>query len=195
MKSLKNILFGKEFGIEKQIAFVGLFNAGKTTLVKRIKGEEEINSAYHPTMGLSMETFRIGPFEVAAADLGGQKSFQESFWKPFCRKSAAIVFVFDSADEKRVDEAGEAINKVLGWIDEQCIFLFLANKMDLDDALTLEDIISKLKLKDISTTTPHPFGVYQISALTGTNLEESISWLSDQLTKYNKPAHNSEDAP
>lgn len=193
MKSLKNILFGKEFGIEKQIAFVGLFNAGKTTLVKRIKGEEEINSTYHPTMGLSMETFRIGPFEVAAADLGGQKSFQESFWKPFCKKSAAVVFVFDSADKQRVDEAGEAINKVLGWMDEQCIFLFLANKMDLEASLSLEEIISKLKLKDISTTSPHPFGIYQISALKGSNLEESLSWLSEQLTKYSKPENIPED--
>ena len=184
MKSLKNILFGKEFGIEKQIAFVGLFNAGKTTLVKRIKGEEEIDTTYHPTMGLSMETFKIGTFEVVAADLGGQKSFQESFWKPFCEGSAAVVFVFDSADEKRVDEAGIALKKVLGWIPDNCIFLFLANKMDLDNALALEEIIKKLKLKDISSKSPHPFGIYQISALMQSNLEEPISWLSEQLSKY-----------
>jgi len=191
MKSLKNILFGKEFGIEKQIAFVGLFNAGKTTLVKRIKGEDEISTTYHPTMGLSMETFKIGSLEVVAADLGGQKSFQEPFWKPFCEKSAAVVFVFDSADEQRVDEAGEAIKKVLGWITENCIFLFLANKMDLDQALGLEEIINRLKLKDISNTRPHPFGIYQVSALKESNLEDPISWLSEQLTKFNSP----EDAP
>jgi len=187
MKSLKNILFGKEYGIEKQIAFVGLFNAGKTTLVKRIKGEDEIETTYHPTMGLSMETFKIGKFEVAAADLGGQKSFQESFWRPFCEKSAAVVFVFDSADEERVDEAGEALTKVLGWISDQCIVLFLANKMDLDKALDLEEIINRLKLKDLSNNTPRPFGIYQVSALKESKLEEPINWLSNQLSKYSHP--------
>jgi small GTP-binding protein len=184
MKSLKNILFGKEFGIEKQIAFVGLFNAGKTTLVKRIKGEDNIDTKYFPTMGLSIEKFKIGSYEVAAADLGGHKSLQETFWKPFCKRSAAVVFVFDSADEKRVDEAGEAIKKVLGWINENCIFLFLANKMDLEQALSLEEIINKLKLKDIAKTSAHAFGIYQISALKQSNLEDPISWLSEQLTKY-----------
>ena len=35
MKNVKNVLFGKEF--QTQISFVGLFNAGKTTLVKQLK--------------------------------------------------------------------------------------------------------------------------------------------------------------
>ena len=184
MNPLKNILFGKEYGIDSQIAFVGLANAGKTTIVKRIKGEEEIETKYVPTMGLSMETFKIKGMEVAAADLGGQKSFVDSFWKPFCKKSAAVVFVFDSADEKRVDEAGEALKYVLEWISDNCIFLFLANKMDLENALDLEEIISRLKLKDLAK--PHPFGIYQVSALKELGLEDPINWLAEQLTKSSK---------
>lgn len=188
MKSFKNILFGKEF--QTQISFVGLYNAGKTTLVKQFKqisgSDEKIDDKYFPTMGLSMESFKLGELEVVAADLGGQQSFQESFWKPFVSKSASIVFVFDSADLNRVNEAGEALKKVLKWIPDNCSFLFLANKMDLDNALKLEEIIERLKLKDQIKERPHSFGVYQISALKGTNLEEPINWLVDQLTKISK---------
>ncbi len=188
MKNLKNVLFGKEF--QTQISFVGLFNAGKTTLVKQFKqmsgSDEVIESAYHPTMGLSMEIFKLGELEVVAADLGGQQSFQESFWKPFVSKSASVVFVFDSADLNRVNEAGVALKKVLKWIPNNCSFLFLANKMDLANALKLEEIIERLKLKDQIKERPHSFGVYQISALKGTNLQEPINWLIDQIEKINK---------
>jgi len=194
----KNVLFGKEF--QTQISFVGLYNAGKTTLVKQLKQasgtEETIESKYQPTMGLSMETFKLGDLEVVAADLGGQQSFQESFWKPFVSKSSSIVFVFDSADLNRVNEAGEALKKVFNWIPSNCSFLFLANKMDLENALGLEEIIERLKLKDQMKERPHSFGVYQISALKGTNLQEPINWLIDQITKISKTTskNNSEDS-
>lgn len=198
MKNEKNILFGKEF--QTQISFVGLFNAGKTTLVMQLKklsgSEEVISSKYSPTMGLSMETFKLGDLEVVAADLGGQASFQESFWKPFVSKSSSVVFVFDSADLKRVNEAGEALRKVLKWIPNNCSFLFIANKMDLKNALKLEEIIEQLKLKEQMKERPHSFGVYQISALKGTNIQEPINWLIDQITKLNKtnPKNNPEDS-
>ena len=188
MKSLKNLLFGKEY--DKQVAFVGLQNAGKTTLVKRIKegtsnSSVVLNTKYVPTMGLSMETFKIGSYtEVIAADLGGQKSFIEAFWKPFVSKSAAVCFVFDSADVEKVKEAGEVLELVLSWVRPESTFLFLANKMDLPNALSLEDIIEKLGLQAKISQRPHSFGVYQCSALYGTGLEEAIRWLGEQLSKY-----------
>ena len=198
MKNFKNVLFGKEF--QTQISFVGLFNAGKTTLVNQLKVEsgmiEKIDepAKYQPTMGLSMEVFKLGDLEVVAADLGGQESFQESFWKPFVSKSVSVVFVFDSADLNRVNEAGEALKKVLKWIPNNCSFLFLANKMDLKNALSLEEIIERLKLKDQMKERPHSFGVYQISALKGTNMQEPINWLVDQITKLSKQQKTLEDS-
>lgn len=194
MKSLKNLLFGKEY--DKQVAFVGLQNAGKTTLVKRLKdpSDESITKKYVPTMGLSMETFKLGQTEVVAADLGGQKTFRESFWKPFVSKSAAVCFVFDSADKSRVDEAGEVLQTVLDWVRPDSTFLFLANKMDLENALPLQDIISSLGLNKRIKERPHSFGVYQVSALTGAGLEEPFEWLSEQLFKREQARKEQEEA-
>jgi ADP-ribosylation factor-like protein 8 len=183
MKSLKNLLFGKEF--DKQVAFVGLQNAGKTTLVKRLKESpsEEDMTTYTPTMGLSMERFSLGETEVIAADLGGQKTFRESFWKPLVEKSSAVCFVFDSADVEKVSEAGSALESVLSWCNPDSTFLFLANKKDIPDALPLEKIIEELGLKEKITQRPHSFGVYQMSALTGDGIQEPFEWLSEQLFK------------
>ena len=180
MKNLKNLLFGKQF--EKQIAFVGLQNAGKTTLLKRLKDspEEEISTKYFPTMGLSMEKIKLGGTEVIAADIGGHKTFR-TFWEQFVSKSSAVVFVFDSVDVSKVSEAGEALDMVLGWVPSDSTFLFLANKVDLEDALPLEKIIEELGLKDKIKERPHSFGVYQISALKNIGLEEPIQWLAQQL--------------
>lgn len=188
MKSLKNLLFGKEF--DKQVAFVGLQNAGKTTLVKRLKeSPSEDMTSYVPTMGLSMERFSLGETEVIAADLGGQKTFRESFWRPLVEKSSAVCFVFDSADTDKVSEAGTALQSVLSWVSPDSTFLFLANKKDLENALPLEEIIEKLGLKERITERPHSFGVYQMSALTGEGVLEPFEWLSEQLFKnsYNGP--------
>ena len=182
MKSLKNLLFGKEF--DKQVAFVGLQNAGKTTLVKRLKETpSEDSTTYVPTMGLSMERFSLGETEVIAADLGGQKSFRESFWKPLVEKSSAVCFVFDSADTTKVSEAGEVLETVLSWVDQNSTFLFLANKKDLEKALALEEIIEQLGLKEKIKQRPHSFGVYQMSALTGEGIEDPFEWLNEQLFK------------
>ncbi|MHA1990057.1 MAG: ADP-ribosylation factor-like protein [Candidatus Hodarchaeales archaeon] len=182
MKSLKNLLFGKEF--DKQVAFVGLQNAGKTTLVKRLKeSPSEDMTSYVPTMGLSMERFSLGETEVIAADLGGQKTFRESFWRPIVEKSSAVCFVFDSADTDKVSEAGEVLQTVLSWVGPNSTFLFLANKKDLDKALPLEEIIDKLGLKEKIKERPHSFGVYQMSALTGEGVQEPFEWLSEQLFK------------
>ena len=164
MKSLKKLLFGKEF--DKQISFVGLANAGKTTLVRKLKDENvEITEKYNPTMGLSMETFKLNSIEVVAADLGGQKSFQDTFWKAFVSKSAAVVFVFDSADKSNVNEAGDALEKLSAWVDKKTSFLFLANKMDKEGSLKVDELIERLHLKELIVNRVHSFGVYQISAL------------------------------
>ena len=68
--------------------------------------------------------------------------------------------------------------------------------MDLKNALKLEEIIEQLKLKEQMKERPHSFGVYQISALKGTNIQEPINWLIDQITKLNKtnPKNNPEDS-
>ena len=184
MSKMIGRIFGKE--LSTQITFVGLANAGKTTLIKTLKGEEP-ETTYVPTMGMSVEALMLktgdDEVEVLAADMGGQKSFLESFWKPFVSRSDGVVFVFDSADESNVREAAEYLQRVISWLNENSALLFLANKQDLPEAKSLESIIDSLNLGDVMGKRPHSFGVYQCSALTGVGVQNAWKWLAEKVIK------------
>ena len=176
-------IFGRE--IEKQIAFVGLTNAGKTTLVKRLKSGDDLKAEgieTVPTMGMNIETLRIHDIEVIAADLGGLSTYYQSLWEPFVSKSSGIVFVFDSADHSKVEDAGRWLKNVIQWAPEDSAFLFLANKQDLAEAMSLENIIHTLELEKVMVKRPRTFAVYSCSALTGDGVDEPWRWMSDRFT-------------
>jgi small GTP-binding protein len=170
-------IFGRE--IENQMTFVGLANAGKTTLVKRLKGQSDLETV--PTMGMNIETLKIGDIEVMAADLGGQITYPTSLWEPFVSKSSGVVFVFDSADKAKVEEAGKWLKQVIQWAPEDSAFLFLANKQDLNEAMTLEKIIEALGLEREISMRPRTFAVYPCSALTGDGVDEPWQWMSERF--------------
>lgn len=45
-------------------------------------------------------------------DIGGQKALRE-YWANYFEKNDALVYVIDSADTKRIKEAGEELEKLL----------------------------------------------------------------------------------
>lgn len=45
-------------------------------------------------------------------DIGGQKALRE-YWANYFNNTDALVYVIDSADTKRVREAGEELDKLL----------------------------------------------------------------------------------
>jgi GTPase SAR1 family protein len=134
-------------------------------------------------MGMNVETLHLGSLEVIAADMGGQKSFLDSFWKPFVTKSEGVVFVFDSADLSSRTEAAKYLQKVIAWTSTNAVLLFIANKLDLEEAADMETIIDDLKLSEVIANRPHSFGVYQTSALKGTNVWDAWNWLADKIDK------------
>lgn len=168
-----------------KISIIGLRAAGKTTLVKRLKGDNFPVDTL-PTMGVNIETLKIktnngNEFEILAFDLGGQESHLISVWRPFILKSDGIVFVFDSADEELADQAGIWLKQSVRWAAKNSPFLFLANKQDLKEARELKEIVNKLDLETYMNDQPRPFAVYPCSALTGKGVDRPWQWLCEQL--------------
>ena len=91
------------------ILLIGLDHAGKTTLLERIKTQfgnlpgippEKIP----PTIGMNLAKIFYKGTQVIIWDLGGQIKMR-NIWEKYYDSAHAIIFVVDSADIGRLEEA------------------------------------------------------------------------------------------
>lgn len=161
------------------IAIVGLENAGKTTLAKRLQTGEFIPTI-SPTQGLDIESVEIKENLFQLFDLGGHISFREMFWKTYVQLSQGIIFVIDSSDTKRFDQVVEWFWKCLKW-NHTAPILILANKSDLAH-IELSELMKKIKLDQLPHKDPQrSLRIFEVSMKEGTNIDEAIGWFSQKI--------------
>ncbi|MEN2496466.1 MAG: GTP-binding protein SAR1a [Marteilia pararefringens] len=81
-----------------EIAFLGLDNAGKTTLLRMLVDSHQTQAP--PTLHPIREEINIGNVKFITTDLGGHTEARE-FWQNHYFSKNAIVFVLDAADPER----------------------------------------------------------------------------------------------
>nr|ACO15115.1 GTP-binding ADP-ribosylation factor homolog 1 protein [Caligus clemensi] len=166
-------LFG---GKETRILILGLDGAGKTTLLYRLRAGEVVNTI--PTIGFNVEQVVYNNVKFQVWDLGGQTSIRP-YWRCYYSNTDAIIYVVDSADRERM---GISKTELISMLEEDelqnAILLVMANKQDLDDALTLPEIHEALGLSSLRNRT---FQLFKSSVLQGTGLDESMQWLTNVL--------------
>jgi len=156
-----------------EITLIGLQNSGKTTLLN-VLAAGEFKEDSIPTVGFNMKKVVKGHVTIKAWDLGGQPRFR-SMWERYCRGVNAILYVVDSADAERIpeskDELFELVERpVLAGIP----LLVLGNKNDLPEAISVEQLIDQMDLKNIEG---REVSCYSISAKESMNLEAVFKWL------------------
>ncbi|MFW9904799.1 MAG: ADP-ribosylation factor family protein [Candidatus Thorarchaeota archaeon] len=161
------------------IAIVGLENAGKTTLAKRLDTGKFVPTI-SPTQGLDIESVEIAGSLFQLFDLGGHISFREMFWKTYVQLSHGIIFVIDSSDTKRFDQVVEWFWKCLEW-NHTAPILILANKSDLAH-IEIQELMQKIKLDQLPQRNPQrSFRIFEVSMKEGTNFDEAITWFSQKI--------------
>ena len=114
---------------ERTIVFLGLDNAGKTTLLHKLK-YGAIRS-FVPTQRANNEEITIGKLTIKAWDLGGHDMVRK-LWKDFYTKADAIVFLVDSTDYKRLEEAKQEFYQMINAKELSGIpVMVLVNKSDV----------------------------------------------------------------
>lgn len=89
-----------------QIVMLGLDSAGKTTVLYRLKFDQYLNTV--PTIGFNCEKIRgtgkAKGVQFLVWDVGGQEKLRP-LWRSYTRCTDGIVFVLDSVDVERMEEA------------------------------------------------------------------------------------------
>ncbi|KAI8908158.1 ADP-ribosylation factor family-domain-containing protein [Powellomyces hirtus] len=164
---------------EIRLLILGLDNAGKTTILKRINGEDI--SSISPTLGFNIKTLAYNGYKLNIWDVGGQKSIR-SYWRNYFEQTDGLVWVVDSAD--RPDRYADCKLELHGLLTEERLsgasLLIFANKQDLPGALSSEEIAELLDLKTIQT---HHWQIVGCSAVTGENLLKGMDWVVTDISK------------
>lgn len=174
-----------------KLVWIGLDRAGKSTLIQRLKTGDFYSNTPR-TMGLTVNKLFYeadSSFEIISWDLGGQIFFRENLWDEYLKGASAIIYVFDLSenDRERIQESKHELwHYVLDKKDNLDIpILILGNKADLNNTITEETIYNDLELSKAQNKN---IDLFEVSALTGMNLDLSFSWLFTTLVNNaNKP--------
>lgn len=103
------------FGRQTKVLFLGIDNAGKTTLLLRLKTDSIHTVA--PTLSVREETLQIGNMKVTISDLGGHETARLG-WSTYFVQSQGIIFMVDITDEERYPLVKETYHKLLHTIEK-----------------------------------------------------------------------------
>jgi len=167
---------------EYHVLIIGLENAGKTTLLERLNFEYNKRGLppekIRPTVGLNIGRIETKGMRINFFDLGGQQGLR-SIWDKYYSDSNAILFVVDSADLERLQEAKQTFE---GVMEEQKLeslpVLLVINKQDINDAMSAENIA---ELFEVQNRTSRRIRVQPVSAITGAGLVDGVRWLAENL--------------
>jgi len=151
---------------------IGLDNAGKTTILYNFKMGELI--ATTPTIGFNVETLVYKNVQLTVWDIGGQDKIRV-LWRHYYANTTGLIFVVDSNDHDRMDEAAMEMKKAMKEEDlANTKLLVYANKQDLPNAMDPDNMKKVLGLHDLHSHTWH---LQPCKATTGEGLYEGLDWL------------------
>jgi len=171
-------LLGLGKGKEHRIVMLGLDNAGKTTTLYKIKLGEVVQTT--PTIGFNVESVQRKNLKLSVWDVGGQDQIR-GLWRHYFLNTRAVIFVVDSNDTNRLREAREELWKVLESPElANAVVLVFANKQDLPQAATADEVAAQLDLANINE---HPWHVQPACATEGTGLDEGFDWMANRIAE------------
>eukprot|EP01117_Protostelium_nocturnum_P020459 TRINITY_DN9207_c0_g1_i1.p1 TRINITY_DN9207_c0_g1~~TRINITY_DN9207_c0_g1_i1.p1 ORF type:complete len:193 (+),score=67.83 TRINITY_DN9207_c0_g1_i1:136-714(+) len=173
--------------VTAKIIFLGLDNAGKTTLMHVLKSAhlKQPTPTFHPTM----EELVIGKIKFNAYDLGGHEAARK-VWRDYFPSVDAIVYLVDTHDKERIAESKKELDGLLSNPDLASIpFLVLGNKIDIPRSFSEDELRQALGLYANLTTGKgnvnlngvRPIEVFMCSIVNKQGYGEGFRWLSQYL--------------
>merc|ERR1712060_916605 len=120
-------------------------NAGKTTILRALSGEDHENVM--PTQGFNVKSIQHENMKLNVWDIGGQQTIR-TYWSNYFENCDALVYVVDSSDTRRLGESSlelvELMKEKNGLLNLP--ILVFANKQDIGGALGAGEIDEQLQI-------------------------------------------------
>merc|ERR1712187_74513 len=131
-------------------------------------------------IGFNVETVEYKNISFTVWDVGGQDKIRP-LWRHYYSGTQGLIFVVDSNDRDRVEDAREELMKMLSEdMMRDAMLLVFANKQDLPNAMTAAEVTEKLQLNNMRH---RPWFIQSACATTGDGLYEGLEWMSKTLSK------------
>ena len=163
--SLSEIIFPSNPGVS--IWMTGLDGAGKTSILRKLRFGK-----WHPTPGDQLNIFEFQQRRLQIREVGEAKW---KHWYSYDLHADCLIFVIDSADRLRSQEAAEALSEFLSHEElKGKALLIYANKQDLLHAMTMGEITQELGLLEIHD---RRWNLQSCDMARGQGLIEGLEWL------------------
>jgi len=167
-------IFGSK---EMRLLMLGLDAAGKTTILYNLKLEQDVTTI--PTVGFNVETVTYKNTKFNVWDVGGQDKIRP-LWRHYFSGTQGLVFVIDSNDRDRLDEARTELARIIQDREmKDALLLVFANKQDIPGAMKPDELSRRLKLDEVAKN--HIWKVEPSVATTGEGIFEGLEWLGKNV--------------